>query len=63
MTPSPRTPDQRPGQALTRGPVPRFAALDSCFCWDEGESTRHGKPSGFSISDGQMDIILGNYSR
>jgi hypothetical protein len=29
-------------------------------CGNDGGNTRHGEPSGFSLSDGELDIILGN---
>jgi hypothetical protein len=41
--------------------------MDSCFYLKirggVGLQVEHGEPSGFSVSDDQMDIIFGNYSK
>lgn len=34
--------------------------MGSCLRRNAGENTGQGKPSGISISDGEMDNILGN---
>ncbi len=48
------TPDSDPG------PSPAVREMGSCLRRNDGENARQGDPSRFSISDGEMDNILGN---